>query len=123
MSTVIPMQRVIIAFAACGLLAATACDKEPTPASPNQTQAVLTVIVQFDDEGIPGKQIDVLNTSLSGTTDDSGQVQFTLPPGHYTVRAYGINRGGPVYHHVDQSVDVRPGKPTVVEIFDCLPCV
>ena len=122
MSTVIQMKRFAILFAACGLLAGAACDKDPTPAAPVQP-ATLSVVVHFGDEGIPGKQIDVLETGLSGTTDDSGQVTFTLPPGRYTVRAYGINQGGPVYHHVDQTVDVARGKPTVVKIFDCLTCV
>ena len=120
---VIEMKRLTILLAACGLLAATACDKDSTPTASNQTRAVLTVIVQFDGEGVSGKQIDVLNTGLSGTTDNSGQVRFTLPPGRYTVRAYGINQGGPVYHHVDQAVDVGAGQSNVVKIFDCLICV
>jgi hypothetical protein len=111
-------------FSILGILAigfAVACEGTTDP--PVTTQGRLSVLVEYDDQGLPGRQIEVLETGVSRDTDAQGFARFTLPPGEYTVRAYGINVGGPSVQYVDTPVTIQAGKKTDIKIFDCLPCV
>ncbi|HEU4366020.1 MAG TPA: hypothetical protein VFT13_11215, partial [Candidatus Krumholzibacteria bacterium] len=56
-------------------------------------------------------------------TNDAGYAGFVLREGHYTIRVYDINRGGPALWYVDTPVIIRAGEETRIEVFDCLPCV
>ena len=118
---VIQMKRLFLMVAILATPAALGCEGTTDP--PPATRASLTVFVQFDDQGVPGKHIEVLENGLSRDTNHDGLAKFALPPGDYTVRAYGINVGGPSVQYIDTPVTVRAGRDNRVEIFDCLPCV
>jgi hypothetical protein len=104
-----------------------ATDPAPPPASSQSVAHLesgrLVVRVYWGDEGIPDKRVDVVELHLTATTDDAGYAEFTLPAGAYTLRAYAINRGGPVLRSIDTPVTVKAGEDARVGVFDCLPCV
>ena len=61
----------------------------------------------------------LVGTGDSVRTDSSGQAIFSVSPGRYLLRAYGIQREGPVLQHIDFDVDARKGETTFVNF----PCV
>ncbi len=67
--------------------------------------------------------VAVLQTGDTLRTDSSGVAVFSVAPGKYVVRAFGINRGGPVLQYIDFDVDVQRGETYVLDIVDCLPCL
>lgn len=79
--------------------------------------------VHWEDQGIPDIPIVLLQTGDSVRTDSLGQAVFSVSPGKYVIRAYGINRGGPVYRHIDFEAEAKQGETVLVDIVDCLPCV
>ncbi len=85
--------------------------------------ALIDVKVHWGEVGVPGIPVVLLGTPDSVNTDSSGLAHFAVPPGKYVVRAYGINRGGPVYQHVDFDVEATKGRTSFVDIVDCLPCL
>ncbi len=93
---------------------------EPPSTAPS-TQIVVNV--HWGDEGIPGIPVVLLGRADSVNTDSSGLAKFSVPPGKYVVRAFGINRGGPAYQHIDVEVEATQGKTSLVDIVDCLPCL
>ena len=103
------------------LLAQGSCDSSGlvTPKPYGQ----LVVHVYWEDHGVSGIAIEILGTAKTGTTDQNGDVRFTVVPGHYLVRAYNINRGGPCCGHVDLEAMVQAGEMTRLSVWDCLPCV
>ena len=60
---------------------------------------------------------------IVSTTDEEGLAEFVVPIGDYTLRAYDINRGGPVLRYIDQKITVIPNDEIRVDVVDCLPCV
>lgn len=83
----------------------------------------ITAYVHWDDQALAGKQIQLMETGVFKETDSTGTATFSVPAGKYTVRAYGINRGGPTYQSIDFIVEVKQGEKTTVDIVDCLPCL
>ena len=110
---------IVLALAVCGLAACDDTSAIVTPGAPG----FLTVFVQFDNQGIPDKTIEILDEGLVHVTDETGLATFTLKPGDYIVRAYGINQGGPDLRYLDTPVTIRAGRGARIEIVDCLPCV
>jgi hypothetical protein len=99
------------------LVIGVACSKSPT--APKSSR--LDVYVQWNDQGVPDRRLEIVELGLSAVTDASGHATFTLPAGSWTLRAF-VNRGGPV-GRVDVAVTTTAGETSHVEVGDCLPCV
>jgi hypothetical protein len=107
--------------AACLLFAVACSDNSTTLVQPAATGS-LVVQIYYDDQGIPDKRVELVEPKLERTTNASGVVTFVVPAGDYTLRAYEINRGGPVMQHIDMDVTITAGGKAQVRVFDCLPC-
>ena len=79
--------------------------------------------VHWQDQGVPDIPVVLVQTGDSVRTDSAGLVVFFVSPEKYIIRAYGINRGGPVLQHIDFDVEAKKGETSVVDIVDCLPCL
>jgi hypothetical protein len=108
----------LIAF----VLILTGCNDFP-PSGPQHSPGLIVVNVHWQGQGVPGIPVVLVQTRDSVCTGANGLAVFTVPGGHYVVRAYGINRGGPVMLSIDYPVDSRPGGVAIVDIPDCLPCL
>ena len=106
----------------CFTLATIACDGSD-PASPALKTGAVAVYVHWGDQGLAGKQVEVLELDRASITNQDGVATFRVPAGEYTVRVYEINRGGPVLHYFDTKVTVASRGTTTVDVVDCLPCV
>jgi hypothetical protein len=116
------MKRVLaIATIVLGVAWVVSCSGD-SPESPT-ADSDLEVLVHWDDAGIAGKRVEVLELGVEKLTDADGLARFALPAGDYTLRAYEINAGGPALLHVDRPFTARSGETTHVEVVDCLPCV
>ena len=93
-----------------------------SPSQPRQSLSHITAYVHWQDQALQGKQIVLVQTGETLRTDSKGLAVFAVPAGHYVVRAYDINRGGPSLRAIDINVDTSPGETTSVDIIDCLPC-
>lgn len=110
-----------ICFLAAPLfLAVFGCSEISDPAD---TEATITVLVQFGDTSIPGKKVELLETGEAKETDQRGRAEFKVIPGRYTLRVYGINRGGPGLLNIDLDVEARASETSTIRVFDCPPCV
>jgi hypothetical protein len=85
--------------------------------------SLIVAKVHWEDQGVPNIPVVLLQTGDSVRTDSSGLAVFSVSPGKYVLRAYGINRGGPALQYIDIDVEAKKGETTLVEIVDCLPCV
>lgn len=109
----------------CGL-AVVCCALMPLSCSHSPTAPAGQVIVYISQNGAgaaPGKTVEIVGTSLKGSTDEQGLAVFALPPGGYVVRAYDLGTAGPSRPFVEQSVDVQPARVTRVRFDDCTMCV
>ena len=79
-------------------------------------------VYQDGRTGVPGKQIEIRETSQSARTGEDGQAVFTLPAGRYVVRAYEIALPGPGRPWVEETIGVVAGETVQVEFFDCPLC-
>jgi len=82
----------------------------------------IAVHVHWGAQGIPGKQVDILELKTSKLTNSDGNAVFRARVGTYTVRVHDINRGGPSLLWVDMKATVATGEQTIVDVTDCLPC-
>lgn len=98
-------------------------DKGVEPITPIQLPTLIIAKVHWQDQGVPDIPVVLVETGDTVRTDSSGLSIFPVSPGKYTVRAFGINRGGPILQHIDFDVEVRKGETAIVDIVDCLPCV
>ncbi len=87
------------------------------------SSAWIVVKVHWGEEGVPGIPIVLLGMTDTVSTDTSGVAAFSVPAGKYIVRAFGINRGGPVFQHIDVNVEATKGRTSLVDIVDCLACL
>ncbi|MBI1805270.1 MAG: hypothetical protein HY033_13165 [Ignavibacteriae bacterium] len=94
-----------------------------TPSQPVQPLSQIVAYVHWQNEGIADKQIVLVQTGDTLRTDSNGLAKFSVPAGHYVIRAFEINRGGPVGGSIDFSVDTHSGETATVDIIDCLDCV
>jgi hypothetical protein len=79
--------------------------------------------VHWQDQGVPDIPVVLVQTGDSLRTDSTGFAVFSVSPGKYVIRAYGINRGGPIRLYIDFDVDAKKGETCLVDIVDCLPCL
>jgi hypothetical protein len=93
-----------------------------TGVDPTPPRGGIVVHIHWDDQGVPGKKVELVELHRTGTTNDQGLVKFVAAPGNYTLRTYDINRGGPVLEFIDTPVTIKPGRDERVDIVDCLPC-
>jgi hypothetical protein len=96
--------------------------KHSNPGAPADNGVIVASVIQGFNEPEPGKQIELLQMKQTKTTDDAGQVFFSVPPGTYTVRAYGLNHGGPVVGYMDSVAVVTAGDTTRIAFWDCPLC-
>jgi len=93
------------------------------PGGPDQP-SLIVAHVHFGDEGVPGVRIVLVQFADTAYTNANGTIVFPVPPGKYTVRAFGINRGGPILlNGIDYDVTAPAGAAAFVDIVDCLPCL
>ena len=93
------------------------------PLEPPQGSSLIIVNVHWQNQGVAEIPVVLVQTRDSIVTGTNGLAIFSVPAGHYVVRAYGINRGGPVSLTTDFDVDAKPGEAATVDIVDCLPCL
>jgi len=91
---------------------------------PPDQQSLIVAHVHFGEQGVPDIKLVLVQFADTAFTNANGTVVFPVPPGKYTVRAFGINRGGPILlNGVDYSVTAPAGLAGFVDIVDCLPCL
>ena len=105
----------------CGETPSQAIPPQSVPPRPQLGQII--AYVYWNGQGLPGRKIVLVQTADTLFTDANGLAIFDVRAGHYTLRAFDINRGGPTYQSIDFGVDARVGVTTKVNIFDCLPCL
>ena len=93
------------------------------PSEPPDAPSRIIVNVHWQNQGVAGIPVVLVQTRDSVLTGTNGVALFSVPAGRYIVRAYGINRGGPVLLSTDFDVEAKPGEPAIVDIVDCLPCL
>jgi hypothetical protein len=98
------------------------CNDFP-PTEPPHASSLIVVNVHWQNQGVAAIPVVIVQTGDSLQTGANGLAIFSVPEGHYVVRAYGINRGGPVLLSIDFAVEAKPGEVAVVDIVDCLPGV
>ena len=98
-------------------------DKGVEPTTPILFPTVIIAKVHWQDQGIPNIPVVLVETGDTVRTDSSGLAVFSVSPGKYVIRAFGINRGGPILQHIDFDVEAKKGETAIVDIVDCLPCV
>lgn len=86
-------------------------------------EAKITVFVHWGDMPISEKKVEVIQTGEVKLTNEKGLAQFKVLPGSYTIRVYGINRGGPAVIFVDFNVEVKVSESRMLDVVDCLPCL
>ena len=79
------------------------------PVAPPADEARILVWVHVGDQAVPDVLAEVLQKELSGTTGADGKVQFTVPPGEYTVRVHYNSR------MFDHHVNVRRGDEAIID--------
>ena len=99
------------------------CTDKGTETPPLNYPTLIVAKVHWGDQGIPDIPVILVGTGDSVLTDSSGMAVFSVSPGKYVLRAFGINRGGPVLQYIDFDVEAKMGETTRVDIVDCLPCV
>jgi hypothetical protein len=92
---------------------------QPQPSNASQ----IIVHVNWQSQGIAGIKIVLIETAETLYTDANGIAKFNVKAGHYTVRAFDINRGGPGLQSLDFDVEVQARKTTTLDVVDCLGCV
>jgi uncharacterized protein (DUF2141 family) len=109
------------AFAALLTLLLVSCnDFSSGPPAPS---GLIVASVHWGNQGVPGVTVVLVQTGDTVVTGTNGLAVFSVPAGQYTVRAFGINRGGPTFLSVDFDVTAKPDSVAIVDIIDCLPCV
>ena len=93
------------------------------PSEPLLHSSLIIVKVHWQNEGVPGVPLLLVQTGDSVQTDSNGLALFPVSAGHYVIRAFGINRGGPALRSIDFDVEARLGNVAEVDIVDCLPCL
>lgn len=100
----------------------TGCNDFP-PFGPPDASSQIVVNIHWQNQGVAGIPVVLVQTRDSVVTGTNGLAIFSAPAGHYVVRAYGINRGGPIFRSIDYDVEAKGGEVSFVDIVDCLPCL
>jgi hypothetical protein len=85
--------------------------------------ARLEVYVHWGNQPQANKRVELVELKQEKLTNSSGLVDFNVLQGSYTLRVYGINRGGPIQEFIEQPVTTKAGETTRIEVFDCVLCV
>jgi hypothetical protein len=93
------------------------------PYEPLQPISLIVAHVHWQSQDVAGVPVVLVQTGDSVHTNSNGLAIFSVSAGHYVIRAYGINRGGPALRSIDFNVEVHTGETAIVDIIDCLPCV
>jgi hypothetical protein len=99
------------------------CSDKGTETPPLIYPTQIVARVHWGDQGIPNIPLVLVQTGDTVRTDSIGLSIFSVSPGKYVVRAFGINRGGPIRLSIDFDVEAKQGEIALVDIIDCLPCV
>jgi hypothetical protein len=83
----------------------------------------LEVYVHWDNQPQANKRVELVELKQEKLTNTAGLTDFNLLQGTYTLRVYGINRGGPLQEFYEQPVTTKAGETTRIEVLDCIPCV
>jgi hypothetical protein len=94
-----------------------------TGTDPSSSSGTLVVYVYWGDQGLSDKKVELVELHQTGATNEAGIAEFIAPAGDYTLRAYNINRGGPVLESIDIPVTITSGHEVRIKVADCLPCV
>ncbi len=86
-----------------------------------ETTGRLVVFVYWQGQGLPDRQLQIVELDLVRRTNSAGVAEVLLPAGSYTLRAF-ITVGGPAGFQ-DFAVTIRPGETDRLSVQDCLPCV
>jgi hypothetical protein len=81
------------------------------------------VFVHWQEEGVAGHTVELVETGGAEVTGAGGIVKFVVEPGAYTIRIHGLTRGGPSAGPVDFRVTAASGETVRIEALDCLLCV
>ena len=93
------------------------------PYEPPQPLSLIIANVHWESQGVAGVPILLVQTGDTMYTGANGLAIFSVPAGHYVIRAFGINRGGPIAWSIDFDVETQSGDVKFVDIVDCLPCL
>jgi hypothetical protein len=99
------------------------CSDKGTETPPLIYPTLIVAKVHWGNQGVPDISVVLVGTGDTVRTDSSGLAVFSVSPGKYVLRAFGINRGGPVLQHIDFDIEAKMGETSVVDIVDCLECV
>lgn len=104
------------------LLIATSC-KQSNPGSSTLNGVIVVTVTETGNKPEAGKQIELVEKRDTMVTDVTGQVVFVVAPGTYTIRAYGLNHGGPVLEFNDSTAVVKAGDTMRISFWDCPLCM
>jgi hypothetical protein len=96
---------------------------EYMPIEPPQPLSLIVAHVHWQSQDVAGVPVVLVQTGDTLRTTSTGLAIFSVSAGHYVIRAFGINRGGPIFRFVDFDVEVHTGETSTVDIIDCLPCL
>ncbi len=123
-TTLLPAVCIATAAISCSDSGIVGSERSESTGRPKSLESgTVIVFVHWQSEGLAGKRVEIVELERTATTDETGLAEFVVPIGTYTVRAYEINRGGPVLWFVDTEISVSPKEETRVDVVDCLPCV
>jgi hypothetical protein len=93
------------------------------PAQPPAANPVILAYVHWDEVPSVGIKVELVQTGETKFTDSTGHAAFSVAPGKYVVRVYGINRGGPALRSFDFTVESMSTDTTAIDVVNCLPCM
>ena len=96
---------------------------EEIPCEPVHPISLIVAHVHWQSQDVAGVPVVLVQTGDSLCTGSNGLAIFSVSAGHHVIRAFGINRGGPVLRSIDFDVEVHTGDTAIVDIVDCLPCL
>ena len=97
--------------------------KQANPGSSTMNGVLIASVTETGNKPEAGKQIELVEKRDTMVTDISGRVVFVVAPGTYTIRAYGLNHGGPVLPFNDSMAVVKAGDTTRISFWDCPLCM
>ena len=112
------MKKMLVMLVLIALPSCKNAPEQPAPAHP-----VILAYVHWEQAPSAGIKVELLQTGESKYTDSTGHASFSVTPGKYVLRVYGINRGGPAPRSFDFPVEVMSSDTTDVDVVNCLPCV
>ena len=116
------MRSTMFAIVALAIFAFISCGRSNPSASRNDALIIATV-TETGNKPEPGKKIALVELRDTMTTNANGQVTFVVAPGTYTVRAFELNHGGPMFPYSDSTVVAGAGDTVRIAFWDCPTCL